>query len=144
MRLPLVREQAAIRERSQPKGTLASDSEHGGSMTTSSTAGPRFVRIWRGRTTREKADAYERYWLANGIAPLQAKGALRVEMLRDDGDAETEFVTFSYWDSMEAMTGGRAGDPHHTHHLERDPEFLIELPERVQILKVLETRERGR
>src|SRR5262245_16149622 len=111
-------------------------------MSTSGTAGARFVRIWRGRATREKADAYERYWLANGTAPLQARGALRVEMLREDGDTETEFVTLSYWDSIEAMTGGRSGDPHRTHHLERDAEFLIELPERVQILRVLEMRER--
>jgi hypothetical protein len=29
-----------------------------------------------------------------------------------------------------------------THHLDRDPEFLIELPERAQILKVLEARGR--
>jgi heme-degrading monooxygenase HmoA len=110
-------------------------------MSRSGAAGARFVRIWRGRTRREKADAYERYWLANGIAPLLARGALRVEMLRDDEDSETEFVTISYWDSVEAMTAGRGGDPHRTHHLERDPEFLIELPERVRILKVLETRE---
>src|SRR5262245_35146420 len=101
-------------------------------------ARPRFARIWRGRTTRDKADAYHRYWLANGIAPLQAKGALEVQMLRRE--AETEFVTVSYWDSVEAMTGGAGGDPHLAHHLERDPEFLIELPQRVQILEILETR----
>jgi hypothetical protein len=38
------------------------------------------------------------------------------------------------------MTGGKAGDPSPAHHLERDPEFLIELPDRVQILRILETR----
>jgi hypothetical protein len=85
-------------------------SKEGGSMTGASrTPQPRFVRIWRGRTARDKA--YERYWLANGIAPLEAKGALRVEMLREDRDTETEFVTISYWDSIEAMTGGKGDDP---------------------------------
>jgi heme-degrading monooxygenase HmoA len=107
---------------------------------TSASRVARYVRVWRGRTTREKADAYERYSLANGIAPLQAKGALSVQMLRADRETETEFVTMSTWESMEAMTGGKAGDPSRTHHLERDPEFLIELPDRVQILRILETR----
>jgi heme-degrading monooxygenase HmoA len=107
---------------------------------TSASRAARYVRVWRGRTTRDKADAYERYWLANGIAPLQAKGAISVQMLREDGETETEFMTISTWDSREAMTGGKASDPSRVHHLERDPEFLIELPDRVQILRILETR----
>ena len=109
---------------------------------TSRTVRPKFARVWRGRTTRDKADAYEHYWLENGIGPLQAKGALGVQMLREDLETETEFVTVSYWESIEAMTGGAGADPRRTHHLERDPEFLVELPERVQILTILETRGR--
>ena len=38
------------------------------------------------------------------------------------------------------MTGGTNADPRRTHHLERDPEFLIELPRTVQILTVLDRR----
>jgi heme-degrading monooxygenase HmoA len=102
-------------------------------------ARPKFARIWRARTTSAKADDYQRYWLETGTAPLKAKGAIRVEMLREDGETETEFMTISYWDSIEAMTGGSGDDPHATHHLERDAEFLIELPRRVQILRILES-----
>jgi heme-degrading monooxygenase HmoA len=101
---------------------------------------PKFARIWRGRTTRAKADDYQRYWLENGIAPLEKKGALGVQMFREDRDAETEFMTISYWESVEAMIGGNRGDPTSVHHLARDLEFLIELPRRVQILSILETR----
>jgi heme-degrading monooxygenase HmoA len=100
----------------------------------------RFARIWRGRTTRANADTYERYWLETGIDPLLAKGALEVQMLRDDRATDTEFVTISTWESIEAMTGDRGGDPYHAHHLDRDRELLIELPGRVQILRILETR----
>ena len=39
---------------------------------------PKFARIWRGRTVTAKADEYQRYLLQNGIAPLEAKGALGV------------------------------------------------------------------
>lgn len=107
-------------------------------MTLASGAGQaRCARIWRGRTTRRNAGDYERYWLAQGIEPLKARGALRVEMLREDRDTETEFVTISTWESIEAMTGGTGADPYLAHHLPRDRELLIELPERVQILKIL-------
>jgi heme-degrading monooxygenase HmoA len=96
--------------------------------------------VWRGRTLKAKADEYQRYLLQNGIAPLEAKGALGVEMLREDRETETEFVTISYWQSVEAMTGGSTADPRQAHHLDRDPEFLIELPRLVQILTILEVR----
>jgi heme-degrading monooxygenase HmoA len=99
---------------------------------------PKFARIWRGRTTRDKADDYQRYLLQNGIAPLEAKGAIGVQMLREDRETETEFVTISYWESVEAMTGGSEANPRQAHHLKRDPEFLIELPRAVQILTILD------
>lgn len=107
---------------------------------TSLKARPRFARIWRGRTVKAKADEYQRYLLQNGIAPLEAKGAIGVQMFREDRDSETEFMTISYWESVEAMTGGSGADPHQAHHLERDTEFLIELPRAVQILTILETQ----
>ena len=100
---------------------------------------PQFARIWRGRTARDKADEYQIYWLENGVKPLKNRGALDVQMLRDDGATETEFVTISLWKTLEAMTGDRGGDPTLAHHLERDPEFLLELPKRVQVLKILES-----
>ena len=96
-----------------------------------------YARVWRGRTRPEDADEYERYWRANGVHPLQARGARVVQMLREDQDDYCEFVTISYWDSIEAM--GAGADPNRTHHLPHDHEFLIEMTERVQILTVLET-----
>jgi heme-degrading monooxygenase HmoA len=107
---------------------------------TNPAARPRFARIWRGRTVKAKADEYQRYLLQNGITPLEAKGAVAVQMFREDRDTETEFMTISYWESVEAMTGGSGADPHQAHHLERDAEFLIELPRAVQIFAILETR----
>ena len=96
-----------------------------------------YARVWRGRTLPEDADEYERYWRAHGAVPLQKRGALAIQMMREDRDTYSEFVTISYWNSIEAM--GAGADPTLTHHLPRDPEFLLELSERVQILAVLET-----
>jgi len=102
----------------------------------------RFARIWRGRTTREKADAYERYWLDHGVDGLIRKGALQVEMLRDDYGEFTEFVTISHWTNIEDMTSDPVADPRAVHHLPRDEDFLAEIPDRVQIFRILESRER--
>lgn len=103
----------------------------------------RIARIWRGRTTRANADAYEPYLYEEGIKPLQQK-ALGVELLREDRATESEFVTISYWESVEAMSGFTGGDPNKIHHLDRDAEFLIELPEGVQILKIIVPRGHSR
>ena len=96
---------------------------------------PRFARIWRGRTKRERADEYEGYNYEAGIKPLLGV-ALGVQTFREDREHETEFVTISYWPSVEAMRAFSGNDPTAVHHLDRDPEFLIELPESVQILEL--------
>jgi hypothetical protein len=51
-------------------------------------------------------------------------------MLRDDGEIETEFMTISLWPSIEAMGTAPGVEPRAVHHLECDPEFLIEVPGR--------------
>src|SRR5215216_6587427 len=95
------------------------------------TVSPAIARIWRGRTPRERADEYAEYLYAHGIRPLEEK-ALDVQLFREDRATETEFVTISYWESIPAMSRFTGGEPTRIHHLERDREFLIELPDRVQ------------
>jgi heme-degrading monooxygenase HmoA len=96
---------------------------------------PGIVRIWRGRTTRERADEYETYNYEAGVKPL-IEMALGVQTLREDREHETEFMTISYWESVEAMSAFTGSDPTQIHHLERDEEFLIELPKEVQVLRL--------
>jgi len=38
---------------------------------------------------------------------------------------------------MEAMTAFTKGEPTNVHHLPRDPELLIELPDRIQIHRII-------
>jgi hypothetical protein len=96
---------------------------------------PTIARIWRGRTVTAKADEYAEYLYENGIRPLEEK-ALAVQLLREDRADETEFVTISYWESVEAMSRFAGKDPRRIHHLERAAEFLIELPHGVQVLDI--------
>jgi uncharacterized protein YndB with AHSA1/START domain len=97
---------------------------------------PLIARIWRGRTRRETADAYEAYLKENGIPPLQ-KVARGIQLFRADGEEETWFTTISYWTDIESMTAFTKGEPTKVHHLERDAELLIELPARIEIHRIL-------
>jgi heme-degrading monooxygenase HmoA len=99
-------------------------------------AKPTIARIWRGRVPAAKADEYARYNYEAGIKPLEEK-ALGVQSLREDRSGESEFITISYWESVAAMARFTGGDPARIHHLDRDPEFLIELPKSVQILTII-------
>lgn len=97
---------------------------------------PAIARIWRGRTTRAKADEYEAYWLSQ-MDRLREQSA-GLDLMREDRGDETEFMSISWWDSLEAMaafSGSTSADD--VHHLDRDAELLIELPGSVQILRVL-------
>ena len=96
---------------------------------------PTIARIWRGRTPRHRADEYERYLYEHGIRPLEEK-ALGVQLLREDRGGETEFITISYWESVPAMSRFAGEDPTRIHHLEKDPDYLLELPQAVQILSI--------
>ena len=96
---------------------------------------PTIARIWRGCTKPERADEYEAYNYEVGIKPFIEK-AMGVQTFREDRTDETEFITISYWENVEVMSAFTSGDPTDIHHLERDEEFLIELPKNVQILKI--------
>ena len=85
---------------------------------------------------RSKADEYAKYLYEQGVRPLAEK-ALHVEMLREDRADETEFVTISYWETVAAMSRYAGKDPRRIRHLERDAEFLTELPKNVQIFEIV-------
>jgi hypothetical protein len=104
---------------------------------------PTIARIWRGRVRRERADEYEVYNYEVGIKPLIEK-ALGVQTFREDREHESEFMTISYWEDIPSMSRFTGGDPARIHHLDRDEEFLIELPKSVQILRLLKSHGRTR
>jgi heme-degrading monooxygenase HmoA len=107
-------------------------------MANTDTREPGIIRIWRGRVRRERADEYETYNYEAGIKPLIEK-ALAVQTFREDREGESEFMTISYWEDVESMSRFTGGDPTKIHHLDRDKEFLIELPDKVQILRMRES-----
>ena len=96
---------------------------------------PTIARIWRGRTSRARAEEYEAYFYEHGVKVL-AERALAVSQFREDRDEDSEFITVSYWENVEAMSRYAGADPRKIHHLPRDEEFLLELPDSVQVLRI--------
>jgi heme-degrading monooxygenase HmoA len=57
-----------------------------------------------------------------------AATAVGVEQFREDQGDIVEFVTISYWESVEAMTRYTRSAPAAIHHLARDADFLTKMP----------------
>jgi heme-degrading monooxygenase HmoA len=61
-------------------------------------------RIWHGWTMPENAEAYEEILLTHVLPGIEAKripGYRGIEVLRQDRESETEFVTVMTFDSMQ-------------------------------------------
>ncbi len=106
-------------------------------MIQSSTTSGGVARIWRGRTSSTLANEYTQYLYDHGVKKLESLGARGVQMFREDQADSSFFMVTSFWDNMEAMTRWAGTDPTQIRHLEKDPEYLLELPSNVQILSVV-------
>jgi heme-degrading monooxygenase HmoA len=85
------------------------------------------ARIWRGAVRREDADAYVAYIGETGLAAYAATPGNRgAWMLRRDDGALTEFVTFSFWDSLEAIRGFAGDDVETAVYYPEDDRYLVE------------------
>ena len=94
---------------------------------------PLIARTWFGRTRREFATEYLRYNHENGVLEVEKKpGCLRMQQLRNIRGDVAEFTTISYWSSTEAMEAAH-GDALRPSHPPKDPDYLLELPESVEV-----------
>lgn len=86
------------------------------------------ARIWHGRTLTAKADEYEKYLNASGVAQiLKTDGNHGVEVLRKTDGPRTDFIVISYWESIDAVKRFAGADYQKAVILGRDREFLIEI-----------------
>jgi heme-degrading monooxygenase HmoA len=85
------------------------------------------ARMWEGRTSVARADAYARYLMDAGVPQLKAaSGNLGVEILRRNNPEAVEFIVISYWTSREAIKKVVGDDIERSFSLPRDREFLLE------------------
>jgi heme-degrading monooxygenase HmoA len=85
------------------------------------------ARIWRGWTSSADADAYLEYVERTGMTAYRSTpGNLGAHLLRrDDGD-RTEFVTLSFWESMDAVRAFAGDDPERAVFYPEDDRFLVD------------------
>ena len=94
---------------------------------------PIVARTWFGRTRREQAEEYLKYNYENGVLEVEKKpGCLGMQQFRRMSGDVAEFTTISYWESTEVMEAAH-GEGLRPSHLEKDPDYLLELPESVEV-----------
>jgi heme-degrading monooxygenase HmoA len=84
------------------------------------------ARLWRGWTAPEDADAYVDYLNRTGIpAYVGTPGNRGAWILRRQVDERIEFVTLSFWDSMDSVRAFAGDDPERAVFYPEDERFLV-------------------
>jgi heme-degrading monooxygenase HmoA len=85
------------------------------------------ARIWRGAVRREDGDAYAEYMQTTGIdGYTRTPGNRAALMLRRDVGDRCEFVMFTLWDSMAAVTAFAGTEPEKAVFYPEDDRYLID------------------
>ena len=99
------------------------------------------TRIWKGRTSRERADAYESFPKRTAYPDYGGvEGNRGWLLLRQDREADVEFALVSFWDSMASLRKYAGADPEKPKYYPEDRAALLELPERVDHYETVDTR----
>lgn len=100
------------------------------------------ARTWRGWTRREDADAYVGYLMGTGIKEYRGTPGNRAAyILRRDEGQRTEFVTLTFWDSMEAVRGFAGQDVEEAVFYPEDDRFLVDRETTASHYEVVEAPE---
>ena len=83
------------------------------------------ARLWHGWTSRENADAYERFLREHMFPSMESvTGFLGAELLRRDAGEEVAFVTITRFDSYDAVRAF-AGDDYERAVIEPEARALL-------------------
>ena len=98
------------------------------------------ARIWRGVVRREDADSYAGYIAETGFTAYgETAGNRGAWMLRRDDGERTEFITFSLWDSRDAIRGFAGDDIEAAVLYPEDERYLVEHDDKVRHYEVVDT-----
>ena len=100
-------------------------------------------RLWRGWTTPDNAEAYERIVRGEVIPAIEARripGFRHIDLMRRELGDEVEFVTLMWFDSMDAIKAF-VGDDHEVAHVPKAARALLaRFDQRVAHFEVLDRR----
>lgn len=96
------------------------------------------VRIWHGKTSRQKADAYSAFLQGRAVPDYKSvPGNLEVLILRRDEAAVTHFLTVTRWTSEAAIRAFAGEDLLKAKYYPEDRDFLLEFEPQVQHYSVV-------
>jgi heme-degrading monooxygenase HmoA len=96
-------------------------------------------RTWRGWTSKANADAYVAYLLQTGIKEYrQTAGNRAAYILRRDEAERTEFVTLTFWDSLEAVRAFAGPEVERAVFYPEDDRFLVDREDTATHYEVIE------
>jgi heme-degrading monooxygenase HmoA len=101
------------------------------------------VRVWRGKSSVAKADAYTRFLQAGAYPDYgEVDGNRGWMLLRRPLGESMEFMFVSFWDSMDAVARYAKGDPDRPKYYPEDRAALVDLPDRVEHFEIVDLQSR--
>lgn len=95
-------------------------------------------RIWHGRTSRERADAYAAFLEQRAIPDYRAvPGNIDVAILRRDEGDVSHFLTVTHWVSEHAIRAFAGDAILKAKYYPEDVDFLLEFESEVQHFEVI-------
>jgi hypothetical protein len=101
-------------------------------------------RLWRGWTTPENADAYERIVRTEVIPGIEDRGIpgfRHIDLMKRDLGEEIEFQTLMWFDSLEAITAFMGDDYAVSHVPAQARRVLKRFDERASHYEIIDRRE---
>ena len=91
------------------------------------------VRIWHGRTRRDRADEYGAFLTLRAIPDYRGTaGTLDVAILRRDEGGVSHFLTVTRWESEDAIRAFAGSEVLKAKYYAEDKDFLLEFEDEVQ------------
>jgi len=96
------------------------------------------VRIWHGRTRRERADEYGAFLTMRAIPDYRGvAGNLDVAILRRDEGEVSHFLTVTRWESEQAIRSFAGSEVLKAKYYAEDKDFLLDFEREVQHYSVV-------
>jgi heme-degrading monooxygenase HmoA len=101
-------------------------------------------RVWRGWTTKDNADAYERVVRGKVIPGIEARripGFRSIDLVRRERDHDVEFMTLMWFDTIDSVKAFMGADYETAHVPAQAQAVLADFDRRSAHYQVLDRRE---
>jgi heme-degrading monooxygenase HmoA len=97
------------------------------------------IRMWRGKTSLDKADAYEAFTSKRaGPDYSSIPGFKAFYFTRRNHDDYAEFLLITHWESLDAIKQFAGEDYAKAKYYPEDQDFLLDFPEEVEHFEVFD------